>query len=141
MIEQQQFLQVASAADDFQKLLGKPIQPNWESVPDSIGIHDWQPEDRKGQAFHRCSHCKKLVKGSNPYPFGCEGADAPKASYGLGDLVADGIKAATFGLVKPCGGCQKRQEALNKLLPNINPFASPEGQNTLPAIEGPYSMN
>jgi len=49
-----------------------------------------------------------------------------KKAYGLGDLVADGIKAATFGLVKPCGGCKERQKKLNDLLPNINPFGSTE---------------
>jgi len=36
---------------------------------------------------------------------------------GLGDLVARGIKVATLGAVKPCGGCQKRQDWLNKLVP------------------------
>lgn len=36
---------------------------------------------------------------------------------GLGDLVARGIKVATFGLVIPCGGCKGRQEFLNRLVP------------------------
>lgn len=36
---------------------------------------------------------------------------------GLGDLIANGIKAATFGLVKPCGGCQKRAAFLNRVFP------------------------
>ncbi len=36
---------------------------------------------------------------------------------GLGDTVARVIKKATGGLVKPCGGCKKRQEILNKLVP------------------------
>lgn len=39
---------------------------------------------------------------------------------GLGDAVAAGIKAVTFGMVKPCGGCQERQAALNKLVPFKN---------------------
>ena len=38
-------------------------------------------------------------------------------SRGLGDTVAKAIKAATFGKVKPCGGCKKRQARLNKLVP------------------------
>lgn len=52
----------------------------------------------------------------------CGGNDAPAvwdpsmASRGLGDSVAKGIKRATFGLVKPCNGCGKRQAKLNKLL-------------------------
>lgn len=36
---------------------------------------------------------------------------------GIGDVVADGIQAATFGLVKPCGGCKSRQETLNRWFP------------------------
>jgi len=33
---------------------------------------------------------------------------------GLGDVVAAATKAVG---IKPCGGCQERREALNKLLP------------------------
>ena len=40
-----------------------------------------------------------------------------KPSRGLGDTVARVIKKATGGKVKPCGGCKKRQAALNKLMP------------------------
>jgi hypothetical protein len=40
---------------------------------------------------------------------------------GLGDSVANAIKRATFGLVKPCGGCAKRQAALNKAFPYSKP--------------------
>ena len=36
---------------------------------------------------------------------------------GLGDRVAAGIKRVTFGLVKPCSGCVKRQAKLNQLFP------------------------
>lgn len=46
---------------------------------------------------------------------------APAKGIGLGDMVAAGIKAATFGLVKECGGCKKRKEALNKIRFH-NPF-------------------
>ena len=38
-------------------------------------------------------------------------------SKGLGDTIAKVTKA--FG-VKPCGGCKKRQEKLNKLFPYAN---------------------
>lgn len=38
-------------------------------------------------------------------------------SRGLGDTVARFIKRVTFGRVKPCGGCRKRQRALNRLVP------------------------
>lgn len=36
---------------------------------------------------------------------------------GLGDVVATAIKTVTFGKVTPCGGCKKRQETLNRLVP------------------------
>jgi hypothetical protein len=46
-------------------------------------------------------------------------ADWPKEwpSRGLGDDVAKLINVVTLGIVKPCGGCKRRQAALNKLLP------------------------
>jgi hypothetical protein len=38
-------------------------------------------------------------------------------SRGFGDTIKSVIDKVTLGKVKPCGGCKKRQEALNKLLP------------------------
>jgi hypothetical protein len=38
-------------------------------------------------------------------------------SKGLGDTVKKVINKVTRGKVKPCGGCKKRQEALNKIMP------------------------
>tara|TARA_R110002020_G_scaffold273792_1_gene488966 strand:+ start:12482 stop:12742 length:261 start_codon:yes stop_codon:yes gene_type:complete len=38
-------------------------------------------------------------------------------SKGLGDTVKKVIDKVSRGKVKPCGGCKKRQEALNKILP------------------------
>jgi flavoprotein len=38
-------------------------------------------------------------------------------SSGIGDTLAKAIKAATAGKVKPCEGCKKRQEALNRMVP------------------------
>jgi len=43
-----------------------------------------------------------------------------KKSKGLGDTVKKIIDKATRGKVKPCGGCKKRQEALNRLMPYKN---------------------
>lgn len=40
-----------------------------------------------------------------------------KKSRGLGDTVKKIIDTVTFRKVKPCGGCKKRREALNKLIP------------------------
>jgi len=36
---------------------------------------------------------------------------------GLGDTVKRVIDAVTGGKRKPCGGCKKRQEALNRMMP------------------------
>ena len=46
--------------------------------------------------------------------FTCKKYDGP--SRGLGDTVKNVISKATAGKVKPCGGCQKRREALNKMM-------------------------
>ena len=39
----------------------------------------------------------------------------PAGDIGLGDTIARAIHAATG--IKPCGGCQRRREALNRLVP------------------------
>lgn len=43
----------------------------------------------------------------------CDMYDGP--SRGVGDVVKN--VASAFGVKKPCGGCQKRREMLNKMLP------------------------
>lgn len=52
--------------------------------------------------------------------------------FGLGDLVAAGIKVASFGLIKPCSSCEERRKKLNNILtfgstkkspPSRSPFA------------------
>lgn len=48
---------------------------------------------------------------------------------GLGDTVERVIKTVTLGLVKPCGGCKKRREALNALVPYA---ATPKPTDNLP---------
>ena len=40
-----------------------------------------------------------------------------KPSKGLGDTVEKVIKVLSRGKAKTCGGCKKRKEALNKLMP------------------------
>lgn len=58
----------------------------------------------------------------------CLPCEKKKASYGLGDLVGDGIKLVTFGKLKAedCEGCMKRKQMLNDLLPKIIPSDSTE---------------
>jgi hypothetical protein len=55
--------------------------------------------------------------------------EQPK-SVGLGDTVANAIKTITFGTVKPCQACKKRQEALNQMFPYKQ---GENGQTTPPA--------
>lgn len=56
----------------------------------------------------------------------------PKQVIGLGDVV--GSMAKPIAIVsdavlktdlKNCGGCAKRKEKLNSILPNLNPFTTP----------------
>ena len=49
-------------------------------------------------------------------PYGKEWEHKSK-SKGLGDTLKKAIEKVTLGKVKPCGGCKKRQEKLNKLFP------------------------
>lgn len=44
---------------------------------------------------------------------------------GLGDVIASAAKAVG---IKPCGGCKRRQAALNRALP----FARPESADSAP---------
>jgi len=46
----------------------------------------------------------------------CEKNTHPPAR-GLGDTLERGIKRLTRGRVKPCEGCKKRRDALNRLMP------------------------
>lgn len=56
-------------------------------------------------------------------------ATAPSTRWrGLGDVVAAATKAVG---IKPCGGCQKRREALNRMVP----FGTPESPSNSPAPE------
>ena len=43
-----------------------------------------------------------------------DGGGVPGGSRGLGDTIA---RATAVVGVKPCGGCQKRRQALNRLIP------------------------
>ena len=40
---------------------------------------------------------------------------------GLGDTVSRAIKTVTRGKIKECGGCQKRRDILNRMIPYRNP--------------------
>jgi hypothetical protein len=62
---------------------------------------------------------------------------------GLGDavqkLIAAGLYVLPVGaavrvLARGCGGCAKRKAALDKLAPNVNPFARPPDSPQPPTI-------
>ncbi len=68
---------------------------------------------RPWYAFVRDVECDARVRFSDG-----ETVPAPPAPMrGAGDLLAAGIKYATFGKVTPCGGCEQRRDFLNKLIP------------------------
>ena len=81
-----------------------------------------------------CRKCRDLL-GGRPFridlagnfalPDGAPDFDCPHGkpwgflppARGLGDTVERVIKKVTFGRVKPCGGCRKRRNKLNKMVP------------------------
>jgi len=58
------------------------------------------------------SVCRNCAKNTDP-----KSRDPGRISRGLGDTIKKIINKATLGKVKQCGGCKKRQAALNKLMP------------------------
>lgn len=60
-----------------------------------------------------CYDCR--AKHDFPCPIGFTEHTLP--SRGVGDTLAKTIHALSAGLVKPCGGCRKRQKKLNKWFP------------------------
>jgi hypothetical protein len=81
-------------------------------MPSKIACQ-WEPtgtQDDQGRPYQRCVRCERIWRfHSLAVPVECK-----DQTRGLGDLVADGIKLATFGLAKPCGGCKERQAWLNR---------------------------
>jgi len=82
----------------------------------SVAYCDMQPTveaNVAGITLHRCANCSR-----GPWP-SRTGRFAPvvcrNGNGGLGDIVAASIKFATFGMVKPCGGCKERQAKLNEI--------------------------
>ncbi len=57
----------------------------------------------------RCGDHKPFESHRN-----CAGPSKPSRLRGLGDVIAKATKAVG---IKPCGGCKKRQEWLNKKVP------------------------
>lgn len=74
-------------------------------------------KERDGIPEMHCQVCGRLHYSKHP-PSKCA---KECVSRGLGDTVAKVIHKATGGRVKPCGGCKKRQERLNKMFPYQHP--------------------
>mgnify|MGYP003151712521 CR=1 FL=1 len=70
----------------------------------SLGLFEGTPDPRD------CANCLKYEAGKAEDE-GNEDWKADMPSRGLGDTVAKITNAVG---IKPCGGCKKRQEALNK---------------------------
>jgi len=78
-------------------------------------------DKRDGRSFRESLGNAFILPNDAPdfeCPHGKEWGYKPKqtviASTGIGDTIA---KITSAIGVKPCGGCQKRKEALNKLIP------------------------
>ena len=79
--------------------------------------------NRESNAPVKCDKCGMQFKGEIVYPVFCKcGAvfDAPGKVRGLGDRIAQVTKAVG---IKPCRPCKKRQDALNKRFPSVQPPA------------------
>ena len=90
------------------------------------GAHCRTCRDREGGRAFRRQVARLLGQEGGPdwpCPLGKPwGPPAGEAGFigknrGLGDSVAEAIKFVTFGRIKPCGGCQRRQAALNRIWP------------------------
>lgn len=82
------------------------------------GVHCRTCRDREGGADFRMAMGKRfeMPDGWPECPHGKPWGYIGK-SRGVGDTFAKMVQAVTFGLVKPCGGCKKRQRRLNAALP------------------------
>jgi hypothetical protein len=69
-------------------------------------------ELRNGKPLFRCERkgCPNVSASDNFKAF-CR---HPTLKVPLGDIAKKGIAVATLGLVAHCGGCQQRQENLNR---------------------------
>ncbi len=72
------------------------------------GICPFCKEKIKPEAI-KCYHCK-----SNLMPLKIAEESKDNVIRGLGDVIA---RSTTFMGMKPCSGCKKRQDSLNKFLP------------------------
>lgn len=63
---------------------------------------------------YQCSRCGQVVKNVKVLPIRANCGPQDQASRGLGDTIA---KITSAVGIQPCGGCQQRQEALNRMFP------------------------
>jgi len=79
----------------------------------------WTFNDTEYFAIILCTEQAEIIKqGKSTHPNQKDRAKTSNNnSRGLGDTIKKAIDKVTRGKVKQCGGCKKRQEKLNKLLP------------------------
>lgn len=89
---------------------------------------------------------------ADPSPLPLPDATAGRIrARGLGDRISSGIQHATFGLVRPCGGCKQRAATLNHWFPaplpplDRTPYGGPVIRHllyhVLPLRGGPWRRN
>lgn len=74
----------------------------------ACGVDGHQIEEHEAADY--CPHPDGPKFGTAKYPLDWE-------SRGAGDTLAKVINFVTLGMVKPCGGCGERQDALNAAAP------------------------
>ena len=103
----------------------------------SWSLYQLQPRCSQGHDVAQCESCnyRQTREGNLQDPPVFVDIDpnkvekpTPKRITGLGDVIARATSAVG---IKQCGGCKKRQEALNKLIPfNTNaPESKSDGTN------------
>lgn len=96
------------------KAEGKPeayLSELLAAITKEDGAHYWLPIDKFNEWYVKWHTQPRapIVPADRPNFTG-----TPRRSRGLGDTIAKATKAVG---IKPCGGCKKRQQKLNKMFP------------------------
>ena len=88
-----------------------------------MGMHNHSERRVAQHCIHlqkaKCQHPEGLAFGRLPKNADCVACPHYQGpSRGVGDIVANITKSIGF---RPCGGCQKRREALNRAIPLAQP--------------------
>lgn len=97
-----------------------------DSTPCDCPLAGWCPRHKFTTSLREFELCRTRAEYFDLFASGnapqhhreakARGLPPPRRSrLPLGDWIAKGIEVATFGKVKPCGGCSKRKRKLNEI--------------------------